>query len=176
MLPLLLAALETPAEKAFFAQFYDTHHTNLHRYAFSLVKDPAHAEDVLQTAWLQCVRYADRFFSLPEDKRLPWMVTVVKNTAITHLRTAARTIPLDPDWDIPAREEGSPQDIVEIIRSMPQQYRTLLELKFLWELDDKEIARRMGMTVTAVSTRISRGRKLLQEALRKEGYRRGTPL
>ena len=40
----------------------------------------------------------------------------------------------------------------------------------LWELEDKEIARRVGLTPTAVSTRIYRGRKLLQEALRKEGY------
>lgn len=170
MLPMLLAVLETPTEKAIFTQFYETHHTDLHRYALFLVKDPHQAEDVIQTAWLQCVRYAERFFAIPEDKRLPWMVTVVKNTALSHLRTLGRTVPLAEDWDLPAREEGDPSGIVETIRAMPEQYRTILELKFLWELEDKEIARRVGLTPTAVSTRIYRGRKLLQEALRKEGY------
>lgn len=170
MLPILLAVLETPTEKAIFTQFYKTHHTDLHRYALFLVKDPHQAEDVIQTAWLQCVRYAERFFSIPEDKRLPWMVTVVKNTALSHLRTVGRTVSLEEDWDLPAREEGDSGGIVEIIRAMPEQYRTILELKFLWELEDKEIARQVGLTPTAVSTRIYRGRKLLQEALRKEGY------
>lgn len=170
MLPILLAVLETPTEKAIFTQFYKTHHTDLHRYALFLVKDPHQAEDVIQTAWLQCVRYAERFFSIPEDKRLPWMVTVVKNTALSHLRTVGRTVPLEEDWDLPAREEGDPGGIVAVIRAMPEQYRTILELKFLWELEDKEIARQVGLTPTAVSTRIYRGRKLLQEALRKEGY------
>lgn len=170
MLPILLAVLETPTEKAIFTQFYKTHHTDLHRYALFLVKDPHQAEDVIQTAWLQCVRYAERFFSIPEDKRLPWMVTVVKNTALSHLRTVGRTVPLAEDWDLPAREEGDPGGIVAVIRAMPEQYRTILELKFLWELEDKEIARQVGLTPTAVSTRIYRGRKLLQEALRKEGY------
>ena len=53
---------------------------------------------------------------------------------------------------------------------MPEQYRTILELKFVWELEEKEIARQTGLTVSAVSTRVYRGRKLLQQALRKEGY------
>lgn len=170
MLSMLLAVLETPTEKAVFAQFYKTNHANLHRYAFYLVKSPDHVEDVMQTAWLQCVRYADRFLTLPAEKRLPWMITIVKNTAFTHLRTISRTVPLDPDWDVPAQEEGDVSGIVEVIRAMPEQYRTILELKFLFELEDKEIAQRVGLTPSAVSARISRGRKLLQEILRKEGY------
>ena len=49
----------------------------------------------------------------------------------------------------------------------------MLELRFLEELDSAEIARRTGLSVSAVDTRIHRGRKRLQEALRKEGYGRG---
>ena len=134
---------------------------------------PHQAEDIAQTAWLQCVQHAQRFFSLPEEKRLPWMVTLVKHAALTHLRTAGRTVPLDPEADLPAPEAGDPGDIIAILRSMPETYRTVLELRFLEELDSAEIARRTGLSVSAVDTRIHRGRKRLQEALRKEGYGRG---
>ena len=65
------------------------------------MKDPHQAEDVIQTAWLQCVRYAERFFAIPEDKRLPWMVTAVKTTALSHLRT----VHMEWVWCCPAREE-----------------------------------------------------------------------
>lgn len=174
MLPTLLAGLEaSPAQADTFIQFYKAHSVGLYRYALSWVKDPHQAEDIAQTAWLQCVQHSQRFFSLPEDKRLPWMVTLVKHAALTHLRTAGRTVPLEEEAGLPARETGEAQGIVDIIRGMPEIYRTVLELRFLEELDSAEIARRTGLSVSAVNTRIHRGRKLLQEALRKEGYGRG---
>lgn len=175
MFSLLLAGLEaSQAQTDTFIQFYKTHSVGLYRYALSWVKNPHQAEDIAQTAWLQCVQHAQRFFSLPEDKRLPWMVTLVKHAALTHLRTAGRTVPLEEEEvGLPARETGEAQGIVDIIRGMPETYRTVLELRFLEELDSAEIARRTGLSVSAVNTRIHRGRKLLQEALRKEGYGRG---
>ena len=53
---------------------------------------------------------------------------------------------------------------------MPVSYRKILELKFLLEWSNKEIAKHLGLTQTAVSSRINRGRKLLQDRLREEGY------
>ncbi len=174
MLPTLLAGLEaSQAQIDTFIQFYKAHSVGLYRYALSWVKNPHQAEDIAQTAWLQCVQHAQRFFSLPEEKRLPWMVTLVKHAALTHLRTAGRTVPLDPEADLPAPEVGDPGDIIAVLRSMPETYRTVLELRFLEALDSAEIARRTGLSVSAVDTRIHRGRKRLQEALRKEGYGRG---
>lgn len=70
-----------------------------------------------------------------------------------------------------AREEKGVEDVAAIIRSMPEQYREILDLKFLEEKTDQEIADLLGLSKGAVSTRISRGRKLLQEKLREEGYR-----
>lgn len=170
MLPILLAALERPLDKAVFIQFYETNKTGLYRYALSLLRDPSQAEDVLQTAWLACIQHADTFFAVPPEKRLSWMAVIVRNAALNLLRREQRYTEWDDAWDPPAPEDGDSRGIAEIIRSMPEQYRTILELKFLLELSDKEIARRVHLSPTAVSTRISRGRKLLQDALRKEGY------
>ena len=80
---------------------------------------------------------------------------------------------LYPNNDWGWGEAGDPGDIIAVLRSMPETYRTVLELRFLEELDSAEIARRTGLSVSAVDTRIHRGRKRLQEALRKEGYGRG---
>ena len=119
---------------------------------------------------MKCVQNAEQFFSLPGNKKLPWMVVVVRNTALSLLRREQRDLPLEEDWDTAAPAPGDPRGIVAIIRSMPEQYRTILELKFVLEWKDKDIARYVGLSESAVSTRIARGRKLLQEALRKEGY------
>ncbi len=67
-------------------------------------------------------------------------------------------------------EEGDYRSIVALIRAMPEQYRTILELKFVLEWPDKAIAKALQLPATTVSTRISRGRKLLQTQLIKEEY------
>ena len=42
--------------------------------------------------------------------------------------------------------------------------------KFLGECSNREIARKLGLGESTVATRVQRGRELLMESLRKEGY------
>lgn len=157
--------------------FYLAHRDGFFRYALFLMKDPHKAEDLLSAAWLTWLECQETFRSIPPQKQAAWMVAVIRNTAFTTLAREGRLESLDStDWDLMAPECCDPQqvqsyqDLVSLIRSMPEQYRMILELKFLREWSDRQIADYTGLTVGAVSTRISRGRKLLQEILRKEGY------
>lgn len=170
MLFILLSALDDEDEKLFFARFYQQNKNALFRYACTLCPSYALAEEALQEGWLRCVQNSSAFFSVQPDKRFAWMIVVVKHAAFDLLRKEARHHSLPPDWDGPAPEDGDTTDIVDIIRSMPPQYRTILEMKFVLELSDKEIAKRVGLSVTAVSSRINRGRKLLKQKLTEEGY------
>lgn len=170
MLPILLSALDTPEEKDFFSRFYHKYKFDFYRYALSLLQDPHLAEEAVQEGWMKCVKHAKVFFQISPEKRKAWMVVLVKNVCLDIRRAESKHQPLDPDWDLPAHDQGEPMGIVETIRAMPEQYRTILELKFVLEWKDKEIAQHLGLSLSTVTTRISRGRKLLQEALRKEGY------
>lgn len=170
MLPILLAALDTPEEKDFFSRFYHKYKFDFYRYALSLLQDPHLAEEAVQEGWMKCVKHAKVFFQIPPEKRKAWMVVLVKNVCLDIRRAESKHQNLDPDWDMEAPAQGEPMGIIETIRAMPDQYRTILELKFVLEWKDKEIAQHLGLSLSTVTTRISRGRKLLQEALRKEGY------
>lgn len=127
-------------EQGAFLPFYEQHKETLYHYACTLTANAHQAEDALQTAWLSCLRQEQRY--------APW----------------------DETWDMPAPTPGDPRPIVAVIQAMPEPYRRLLELKFLLEWSNKEIAKHLGLSQTAVSTRLNRGRKLLQERLREEGY------
>ena len=170
MLPILLAVLETEEEQRFFAQFYQKYKADFYRYALSILQNPHLAEEAVQEGWMKCVKNADRFFQIPPKKRKAWMVTVLKHVCLSMLQKESRTTSLAEDWDLAVPEAGDYHGVVDLIRTMPQQYRAILELKFVLEWQDKEIARYLGLSTSAVSTRISRGRKLLQEQLIKEGY------
>ena len=57
-----------------------------------------------------------------------------------------------------------------MFRKLPETYRGVLEMKMLLGYSDSEIAARFGISETAVSTRVSRGRALLREIVQKEGF------
>ena len=57
-----------------------------------------------------------------------------------------------------------------LILALPEAYRRVLELKFVEEESNQEIAKRLGLKESTVSTRIHRGRKLLLDAMEREGY------
>lgn len=170
MLPILLAALETEEEKAFFTRFYHKYKTDFYRYALSILQNPHLAEEAVQEGWMKCVKNAGDFFAVEPQNRKAWMVIVLKRICLTLLRKESRTTHLAEDWDLAAPDPGDHRGIVDLIRAMPEHYRTILELKFVLEWRDKDIARYVGLSESAVSTRITRGRKRLQEQLIKEGY------
>lgn len=156
--------------EAWFLTFYETHKGPLYRYALSLVKSPALAEETVQEAWSRCIQYPARFLAVPPEKRAAWMAVVVRNAAFTLLAKERRYAPLEEEDALPAPEAGDAEGIAALIRRMPPSYRQVLELKFLLEWTDREIAHALGLSEGSVRTRIWRGRKLLQDALRKEGY------
>ena len=60
--------------------------------------------------------------------------------------------------------------LVSLIRTLPEGYRRVLELKCVEEWSNREIARRLGIKESTVAVRILRGRAMLKERLEKEGY------
>ena len=55
------------------------------------------------------------------------------------------------------------------IGALPELYRAVLELKFVAGYTNREIARMLGISESAVGTRILRGRAMLKEKLDAEG-------
>jgi RNA polymerase sigma-70 factor (ECF subfamily) len=53
---------------------------------------------------------------------------------------------------------------------MPEKYRQVLELKFVLEYSNQEIASLLRMNPATVATYIFRGRNILATRLEQEGY------
>ena len=54
--------------------------------------------------------------------------------------------------------------------NFPPTYRSALEMRLINGYSGKEIAQHLGISESAVNTRISRGRALLREIAVKEGF------
>ncbi len=62
-----------------------------------------------------------------------------------------------------ARDLPAYSSMVQLFARLPETYRAALEMKLLLGYSGAEIARRLGLTESAVNTRLSRGRALLRK-------------
>lgn len=172
MLLFILDALESDADKRKLVEIYDQYQLWMEKTAMGILKNQKDAEDAVQNAWIQIIRHFEKISEIPCKKLPAWIITIVKNEARMILRKKKRDLPSE-DWGAVAAQGEQVSDYKELVAlfsRLPETYRAALEMKFLLDYPNKEIARRLGLSEEAVNTRISRGRALLQEILEKEGF------
>ena len=150
---------------------YHAYTPRCYRAALAVLREPPLAEEAVQEAWLKVVRLAR---NTPMEDVERQLFTILKNTALDLLRKEKRYAPLPEGWDLPggdgALEGAEFRRLVALIRILPEGYRTVLELKCLGECSNREIAKRLKMPESTVATKVQRGRALLLDAMKKEGY------
>ena len=164
--------LESDPDRERFARLYRANYQRMSRLAVQLLGCGPRAEDAVHDAFIKLINHYEELRDRPEDRVAAWLAVVVKNTALDMLRKNRHETALeDVSWEaaVPA-DQGEFHALVAIIRGMPEDYRRVLELRFVAEWSVAEIAQAMGLGENTVKTRIFRGRKMLMERLRKEGY------
>lgn len=171
MLTMLLSMLSDEEDRKALYDLYMQYQDAMLRVARRYFpNDSASADDAVQNAWLRAIDNFSKIFEIPCKKRGAYLVIIVKNEALTLLRKYGRELPLDESLTDIGTEDDDSASIVDVIRSMSETYRAVLEMRLVEERTTREIAAALGISERAVDTRISRGRALLAEKLRKEGY------
>ena len=172
MLICYLQMLYTPEEKFRFEQIYLNYCSLMYRVADSILHNRQDAEDAVHNAFLRIIKHSKRLQNIPAQDLAPLVTVIARNEAISLQRKRKGETPLE-DWDSLAETLEEITDyhaLVDIFTRLPQTYRTALEMKLLLGYSDGEIAARLGLSKTAVSTRISRGRQLLRDIVEREGF------
>ena len=171
MLAFFLAVLETEAERQQFAALYEQYHEKMNQVALYILREQHDAEDAVQNAFLQIIRHFEKIFSISCEELPFWIISIVRNEALMILRKRSKTVPLE-EWngvEKSADHTTGYNELVKLFGNLPEKYRTVLEMKILIGYTDKEIAKQLGISETAVSSRASRGRELLRKLVEKEG-------
>ena len=173
MLMIYLQMLDTPEEKIRFEEIYLKYRGVMYHVAEGVLHNGQDAEDAVHNAFLRIIKRFSRFQETPVKDLAPQVIVIVRNEAISLQRKRKDTAPLE-EWDSFAETAESVSDyhsLVETFARLPQTYRAALEMKLLG-YSDGEIASKLGLSKTAVSTRISRGRQLLRSIVEREGFRK----
>jgi len=189
----LLFSLDRKKElKAEFERAALPHLSHLYTSAFYLTKDKAEAEDLVQETYIRALRFFDKF--KPGTNCRAWLLTILRNLFINRYRQK-RKEPEKVDWERIEQvyesmveqgeraERDNPEgllisqfmdeEVEKALRELPEEYRTAIVLVDIEELSYEEAAKVMGCAIGTVRSRVSRGRRMLQVALRNYALERG---
>lgn len=163
---------EPSPERERLFRLYQKSREPMTRLAARILGAGPQAEDAVHESFVKLLRVYDQLRERSDGQLERWLAVVARNTALDILRKERRETPLEREaWEpsIPA-DEGGFEALVALIRAMPEDYRRVLELRFVAEWSLADIAKELHLTEGAVKTRIFRGRRLLIRQLREEGY------
>ena len=138
------------------------------------IYNPEDAEDILQNVFL---KIHTSIHQLKEKEKVAsWIYQITRNTIIDSFRSngkkKAESLPHQDgkvgltvnDYDTSWKEEIASL-LMEMVEELPEKYRSVLKWHEFDGLSHKEIARRLGVSVSGSKTRVQRSRDKLKELL-----------
>ena len=98
----------------------------------------------------------------------PWIAMIARNRAMDFHRRSRETVSVDDCAnDLRSKDTGTAgaEEILAIIRTLPDAYRETLVLRLVEGMTGPEIASRTGLTTASVRVNLHRGMKLLRAKL-----------
>jgi RNA polymerase sigma-70 factor, ECF subfamily len=162
----LIAAKDPEA----FEVFYDRHGGAAYSLAYRIAGERAAAEDVTQEAFISLWRSGARFDPTRGSVR-SWMLSIVRNRAIDHLRSRAGKAPklaFDDDAILEQRPSGelteeealrreTASEVRGALGELPGEQSKVIELAYFGGFSHSEIARMLGVPLGTVKGRMRLG-------------------
>jgi RNA polymerase sigma-70 factor, ECF subfamily len=159
--PLATRSPRTLAEAA------EAHLDDVVGYLLYLTRDRETAEDLASSTFEKALRLWGRFDPGRGSART-WLLGIARTTALDWFRAESRRRSREEAAAVPERiedslGEGLSPELEAALSALSAGEREVLALRIVLELDGDATARVLGISPTAVSTRLSRALKRLEE-------------
>lgn len=141
-----------------FAELYDRHVVRVYRHIYYLVNDAREAEDLTAQTFLKAWEAVERY----KERGAPfvaWLLRIAHNLTVSHLR-AKRDHGALEDTYVDAKMDRNPEQALEqstdeksvreAVMKLRDEQRQVIMLRFVEELDYREVAAMIGKSVPAV--------------------------
>lgn len=141
--------------------------TQLVRFVVKRVGDEATAEDIVHDV---LVRAYDRRDTLRDARKFePWLYRITRNAVIDHYRAYRPSEPLPSDLadDAPAADARRELAacMTPLVATLPPHYRDAVVLAELQGLTQKQVADRLGISLSGAKSRVQRARRMLEDRI-----------
>lgn len=145
---------------------YNTHKNMVYHLALSYTKSRQDAEDITQQAFIRLLENQDK---INPGKEKFWLATVTVNLCKNLLRSAwrSKTEPLSEELFFEHPEQS---EIFWAVMALNETERAVVLLYYYEGYSTRETAKILGISNTAVTTRLNRARKHLKGKLEEVQY------
>jgi RNA polymerase sigma-70 factor (ECF subfamily) len=164
-----------------YAILVDRYKAMVYNVAYRMLGDSDMAKDIAQESFIAAYGGLKTFKQ--DAKFSSWLYTIVLNKCRDHLRLAKENVPIDDLSEVRPGSGSSPEQraadrqrsdlLQQALDALSPQYREVLVLKHIEQLDYQEIAAITGTSVPALKVRAHRGREMLRKLLEKSGVTHG---
>jgi RNA polymerase sigma-70 factor (ECF subfamily) len=165
-----LLVLSARGDQAAFRRLYDATSGKLLAQAIAMMRSRSAAEDVLQDAYIRVWDRA-RSFDPGRGPALPWLVRLLRNVAVDHLRRQ-RIAAGSCDWEGYARDLAAPAapvedriDLVDALARLSDVQRHAVTAVVVEGWTNEQAARRGGMPTATSKARVARGLRRMRDYL-----------
>ena len=156
-----------------FESLYEAYYDKVFRYAYSILLNRENAEDVTAETFFAAYAAYQRYDPHTASPAT-WLTRIAHNKAVDFVKSAAfrKTEPLDGSYDAAAADDTADlletQDMkLRLYARLTKAEREFLDLRYVMELSDGEIAALYNLPVKTVNKRyqrlLTRCRKILEE-------------
>ena len=130
--------------------------------AYSLLKNPTDAEDVVQEALLTAY---ERLYTLQDEEKFkPWLMKILVNQAKMYIRKNSRIVYIENGEEIDQETaKGNYEEIWDVVLSLNSKLSLVVILYYSQGYSVKEISKIVGIPAGTVKSRLAKARVLLRE-------------
>jgi RNA polymerase sigma factor (sigma-70 family) len=149
-----------------FETLYRRYVKDVYHYALALLHNPADAEDLTQTTFMNAYRAYKRGDVIHKPQN--WLIKIAHNVARTRYARASRRVkevPLEDHVDqlaLPEQDRPNVEGVLRALDRLPFNQRAAIVMRELEGRTYAEIADTIGVSVSAVETLIFRARRSLR--------------
>ena len=149
-------------EKQEVARLYDTYSRDVYRLALSYLRSTQDAEDICQSVFLKLLETNTILLS---QKEKAWLLKCTANACKNHLKSFWKQHTEELNENMVFCDQKI-RELWAVVGTLPPKYRAVVHLYYYEGYQQDEIAGILGITRTAVQTRMQRARKLLEKELK----------
>ncbi len=149
------------------ADLWQEHKTRLHKYIARRVPDHHVADDILQEVFL---KVHQGLANIREPGSVAaWLYRLASNAIADYYRSHRPAEELPENLAAPKKNRDYTAELASCLQpfidDLPEKYRTALVLSEIEGITQKEVANRLGLSISGAKSRVQRGREKLRGLL-----------
>lgn len=184
MIPIFILAIENDDDREFIEHIYKEYYNLMYSKAYEILQNRNNVDDVINNACIKLISKIQKIRQFNCCVLASYIVYTVRNTAIDFCRKenisskwilfniedeTAEELPDDGDTpDELFIQKEKMEKLHQALDQLPEKQRTILQFKYFYEMNNKDISEAFDIAPQSVREYISRAKKMLYKILEKE--------